>query len=120
MPLECPKFTRAYNSAFSEYNACLSCGSRHGDECWLSRPSRKLADILTTDERISILEDRLGWEEGIIKPIIPRPVVNVSYFMDGKSTPAFKELQERIDKVNGRFSQYFEGKRKKKVEDIPF
>ena len=52
MPLNCPQNRL-------EYNACLSCGRRHGNECWaIPQVSQKLADILTVEERISILEDR--------------------------------------------------------------
>lgn len=48
-PIECPKL-------FVEYNACLDCRFRHDYECWQGRPI-KLKDVLTVDERVSILED---------------------------------------------------------------
>ena len=52
MPLNCPR-------NILQYNYCLVCGSRHDNECWANIPvSLKLADILTIEERISILEDR--------------------------------------------------------------
>jgi len=52
MPLNCPR-------NIPDYNYCLHCGSRHGNECWVNLPvSQKLADILTIEERIAILEDR--------------------------------------------------------------
>ena len=42
-----------------QYNACLSCRYRDGDKCNLNMPiTVNLADILTLDERLSILEDR--------------------------------------------------------------
>ncbi len=58
-PLNCPRWTRDYNKGFKGYNACLSCGSRHDNECWvIPQGSQKLSDILTLEERVSILEDR--------------------------------------------------------------
>ncbi len=51
MPLECP-------NGFAQYNACLSCGYRHENECWTSKPFRALRDILTIEDRICLLEDR--------------------------------------------------------------
>ena len=59
MPLHCPKFTQDYNDFYSKYNACLDCNKRHDNECWaIPQASVKLADILTIEERIAILEDR--------------------------------------------------------------
>jgi len=54
MPLNCPKH-------YSEYNACLECGCKHGKECVRFTPTpivEKLSDILTLEERISLLEDK--------------------------------------------------------------
>ncbi len=59
MPLECLAYTRDYNYAYSEYNACVGCKHRHENECWYQVTiPRKLADILTINERIAILEDK--------------------------------------------------------------
>ena len=44
----------------------------------------------------------------------PRPIVNVTYKMDARSTPAFKELKEQIALTNGRLDKYFEDKKKVK------
>lgn len=44
----------------------------------------------------------------------PRPIVNVTYNIDAKNTPAFKALEDRISLMNGRISKYFEGKKKGK------
>ncbi len=51
MPLNCPRL-------FAKYHDCLTCDFRHENECWASKPFRPLRDILTTEERICILEDR--------------------------------------------------------------
>lgn len=52
MPINCPKLR-------SEYNACLSCRHRQGNECWANYPAViRLSDILTIGERVSIIEDR--------------------------------------------------------------
>ena len=40
-----------------------------------------------------------------------RPIVNVTYQIDAKSTPAFKKLEEKIALINGRLTKYFEGKK---------
>lgn len=71
MPLECPSFTQDYNYAYSHYNACSDCRYRHDDECWYHiKAARKLSDILTTNERLAILEDKKE-----IQPVFkPRPV----------------------------------------------
>ena len=54
MPLNCPNY-------WLEYNACLSCRSRVDNRCCFSTNSpRKLSDILTVEERVSILEDKGG------------------------------------------------------------
>jgi len=56
MPLNCPNH-------YLEYNACLECGCKHGKECWRFTPTpivEKLSDILTLDERVSLLEDKDG------------------------------------------------------------
>lgn len=66
MPLHCPR-------QIPGYNACLDCRNRHDNECWADMGgvvfangerrsgmpvSEKLANILTIEERIALLEDR--------------------------------------------------------------
>ena len=52
MPLNCSRY-------MLKYNDCLDCRYRTKNECWANSPvSLKLADILTNEERIAILEDR--------------------------------------------------------------
>ena len=52
MPYNCPK-------RFPEYNACLGCRYQHESDCWANLPvAVKLSEILTMEERVSILEDR--------------------------------------------------------------
>ena len=41
----------------------------------------------------------------------PRPIVNVTYQINARSTPAFKELEEKIALINGRLSKYFDTNR---------
>ena len=57
MPLYCPKDRL-------KYNACLDCFDQWENKCHVNSPfTQNLADILTDDERISILED---------KPVVPK------------------------------------------------
>jgi len=52
MPINCPR-------GFSAYNDCLTCYSRRKNQCFSSLLyPRDLSDLLTTNERISMLEDR--------------------------------------------------------------
>ena len=52
MPYNCPK-------QYPEYNACLGCRHQHESDCWANLPVvLKLSEILTMEERVSILEDR--------------------------------------------------------------
>ena len=54
------------------------------------------------------------------RPFVPRPFVNVTYKVNDVDTPAFKELQDKIKKLNGRMSKYFEEKNKKPKRKAPF
>jgi hypothetical protein len=90
MPLNCPKFTQQYNSYYARYNACLDCGSQHGNECWFNFPTaQKLADILTLEERVAILEDRKESPEV--------NVVTISHQDYQQLQRLILSLQERID-----------------------
>ncbi len=54
MPINCP-------INMVKYNACQGCTLRYGDECWCnSLAPQKLSGILTIDERVAIIEDRLS------------------------------------------------------------
>lgn len=44
------------------------------------------------------------------RPYIPRPVINVTYQIDGVNTPAFKDMREEIQHLRGRLNKYFEKK----------
>ena len=43
-----------------------------------------------------------------------QPIANITYKVNAKSTPAFKDLQEQITELRGRLTKYFESKRKPK------
>ena len=102
MPLECPAFTQDYNHAYSPYNACLDCRYKYGDECWYyTKSPRKLSDILTTAERLAILEDKKE-----IQPIFkPRPVdkeidrlkAQVIYLQNKLNTHIDKKRKSKYD-----------------------
>jgi len=81
----------------------------------------EIQDILAEFEnRVSYLENSEHSHEAIVdKPKEPRPVVNVTYQINARSTPAFKELDEKIHLLNGRLSKYFEEKEVNKQYD-PF
>ncbi len=53
MPLNCPLI-------LLPYNACRVCRQRHDKECWANPlVPMKLSDLLTVDERIAIIEDKM-------------------------------------------------------------
>ena len=90
MPLECPVFTQDFNYTFSGYNACLDCRYKHEDECWYHiKDPRKLSDILTTKERLAILEYK-------IETLEPQEIIHrhISYKSD-----VSKEQWYRIDSI---------------------
>ena len=94
MPLECPAFTQDYNYAYSSYNACLDCRYKHDDECWYYIKSpQKLSDILTTNERLAILEDKKE-----IQPVFrPRPVDKEIDQLKAQILYLQNKLNEHID-----------------------
>jgi len=60
MPLNCPR-------NIPDYDACLDCRLRYENQCRANLPvSQNLADILTEEERISILENKRGTSVSIV------------------------------------------------------
>ncbi len=51
-----------------------------------------------------------------VREYIPRPIVNVRYYVHGIETPAFKHLQEELSRLKGKLHLYFEKKRAGFVE----
>lgn len=98
-PLDCPK-------GFLEYNACLGCSKRHkakltsGDECWARMPiSEKLANILTLEERIAILENR--------KEVPPVDIVTITY-------QDYQQLQRLILSLEEKINSHIDKTKSKK------
>ena len=99
MPLECPRFARDYNTYFSKYNACLDCRYRHDNECWYHvRDSRKLADILTINERVAILEDRKETPEVNIVTMTKQDYQQLQRLL----LTLHEKLNSHIDKTQGK------------------
>lgn len=73
-----------------EYNACLSCRYRDKNKCNLNMPvTVKLADILTIEERVAILEDR--------KEVPPVNIVTISRQDYQNLQRLILALQEKIN-----------------------
>ena len=53
------------------------------------------------------------------KPPKSRPIVNITYKVNARSTPAFKELDDKITLINGRLTKYFEDKHQKEGNNAP-
>jgi hypothetical protein len=54
----------------------------------------------------------LPQEEGEIYTPRQRDILNITYQVNDVDTPAFKNLQEQINQLNGRLSKYFANKGK--------
>jgi len=95
MPLECPAFTQEYNQAYSPHNACSDCRYKHEDECWYHiKTPIKLSEILTTNERLAILEDKKE-----IQPVFrPRPVDKEIDQLKAGYIHLQNKLNEHLDK----------------------
>jgi len=54
------------------------------------------------------------WElEAEKKPQELRPIINITYKVNARSTPAFKDLQEQITELRGKLTKYFESRPKR-------
>ena len=71
-----------------------------------------LGEVLADFEnRLSTLENsQSSPREPEAREVSNQPV-NITYQIDAKSTPAFKELEDRIRFLEGRMTKYFEGKK---------
>ena len=92
MPSNCP-------AKIPQYNYCYICLHVYKDECWFnSLVPRKLSDILTTDERLTLLEDR---------PEMPRVIADRDYQSLKDCLLLLEEkLNSHIDKTAKPKSQY--------------
>ncbi len=96
MPQNCPNFNQ-------RYNACLDCRNRHQNECWANFPIvEKLVDILTTEERLAILEDR--------KETPPVNIVTITH-------DDYQQLQRLILMLKEKLESHIDKTKPKKYKD---
>lgn len=95
MPLNCPE-------CYPDYDACLACCNRNGKECWAFMPycpPMKLSGILTIEERIAILEDRLADPNitGNIKGNEARFIKSKDYQKLERMVLLVEEIEEKLN-----------------------
>ena len=89
MPINCPTYRL-------EYNDCLSCRSRVDNRCCFNNHlPRKLSEILTVEERVSILEDKGG--------VPPVDIVTITR----KDYQQLQKINKYVDKTPRQKSKHY-------------